>query len=416
MKHLALLIALLALALPAWATHTPYDKHTLLIKFKTTDDETINTVAKTLGAAKVQRLFPPTPQNHSMSHWYRVTLEPTLDSAQARVSFAQHPDVEHAELNYQLQTASEPPNDPLFPQQWSLHEPSTNPDTPTDTKQVRDGLDFTDNGKPVTVAVIDTGVDYTHPDLRAHMWRNPDEIPNNNQDDDQNGCVDDIYGCATTAQLHDALGFYPGFNDHTYDTWGIYPDHNGHGTHVAGIVAAVANNGIGIAGLAQNARIMSVSFLSNFIALKLADAAAALRYAAGEGAQIVVNSYTNEHYSALMKEAIVDAGQQGVLFVTAAGNYGRDLNRDCRVYPACYNLPNMLVVGARGVDGERWEASDYGDRVVDLDAPGVDILSTVPIGQPSKIRKYWDPSGYRVLSGTSQAAPYAAADRIKQGR
>ena len=268
------------------------------------------------------------------------------------------------------------------------------------------------NGSPIIVAVIDSGVDYTHEDLIEKMWVNEAErggLPH--VDDDGNGCVDDIYGCDFRSQIFEHFGYHPGLGGADYEADPLLrPDGIGHGTHVAGVIAAQRGNGIGIDGVSIDARIMAISFILPSNNGEMSDAAKAIRYAVDNGAQIINASFgrhriSDEHILEL-DEALVYAAEHSVLIVASAGNHGQDIDTDNPFYPAAFEHNNILTVAAVTTDGELWEGSNYGIYSVDIAAPGVNVLSTVPVGPTSMFRKYYDPSGYKRTEGTSVAAPY----------
>lgn len=267
-------------------------------------------------------------------------------------------------------------------------------------------------GKTVIVAVIDSGVDYTHEDLRGRLWINEAERNGqDNVDDDGNGCVDDIYGCDLRSQVYEHLGYHPGLGGATYqaDPY-LRPDGIGHGTHVAGVIAAQRGNGTGIDGVSVDARIMAINFILPSNSAQMADAARAIRYAVDNGAQIINASFGRHRVSGedleKLASALDYAGDHGVLVVASAGNHGSDIDGDQHFYPAGFEHANLLTVAAVTADGELWEASNYGAYSVDVAAPGVGILSTVPVGPSSMFRKLYDPSGYKITEGTSVATPY----------
>lgn len=267
-------------------------------------------------------------------------------------------------------------------------------------------------GTPIIVAVIDSGVDYTHEDLRGKLWINEAEFNGQDHvDDDGNGCVDDIYGCDLRSQVYDHLGYHPGLGGAAYqaDPY-LRPDGIGHGTHVAGIIAARRDNGTGIDGVSVDARIMAVSFILPSNGAQMADAARAIHYAVDNGAQIINASFGRPRMSGeeLEKlEAALDyAADHNVLVVASAGNHGRDIDGEADFYPAGFEHENLLTVAAVTAEGELWEASNYGAQSVDVAAPGVGIRSTVPVGPTSMFRKLYDPSGYMFTEGTSVATPY----------
>jgi subtilisin family serine protease len=255
-------------------------------------------------------------------------------------------------------------------------------------------------GSPDTViAVIDSGVDLTHPDLAPSLWVNADEVPGNGLDDDLNGYPDDVWGW-----------------DFEEDD-PVPQDLDGHGTHVAGIIAAAANNGVGGAGVCPGCRVMVLKS-----ALDIASVLAAIEYAVQNGADIINMSFGGPCFSLGLGKAIAWAGVNGLLAVVAAGNAFGDndlrIPKDDRCarrispdYPASYDLPNIISVAASNAvdeygyrtgcalqsgDPSKCAFSNFGHESVDLAAPGVDILSTFP------------PGTYYVDDGTSMAAPYVA--------
>ncbi len=225
------------------------------------------------------------------------------------------------------------------------------------------------------IGVIDTGVDYTHPDLAANIWTNPGEIPGNAIDDDGNGYTDDVHG-------------YDVLNDD-----GDPMDDHYHGTHVAGTIGAVTNNALGIAGVNWRCRIVPIKFMNSAGYGTDADAIAAIEYAMALGLRVTNNSWGNMPYSQAMQDAIAAAGDTGQLLVFAAGNDHFDLDL-YPVYPAAYDSPYILSVAATENHDARATFSNYGATTVDLGAPGWNTLSCKPGGL------------YQYLSGTSMAAPH----------
>ncbi len=290
----------------------------------------------------------------------------------------------YVEPNYLWYPLEVPPNDPYFRYLWGLHNegqafmeplgipltgrPDADIDAPEAWAQREDASD-------VIVAVIDTGVDISHPDLRDIIWVNEGEIPDNGIDDDGNGYVDDVHG----------WDFY--HDDNTVFDDAVDDDH---GTHVAGTIAAVANNSTGVAGIAWGAKIMPLKFLGPDGGAT-SDAIRAITYAAQHGATLSNNSWGGGGYSEALRLAIKEAG---ILFVAAAGNDALD-NDIFPHYPSSYDLDNVIAVAASDwVDGLA-SFSNYGQQSVDLAAPGFWILSTVP-------------GGYDWFAGTSMAAPHVA--------
>jgi subtilisin family serine protease len=230
------------------------------------------------------------------------------------------------------------------------------------------------------VAVVDTGVEYKHPDLAANIWTNPND-PVNGKDDDGDGFVDDVHGA----------DFINGDADPN--------DDSGHGTHVAGIIGARGDNAIGTVGVNWNVRIMALKFLDQNGDGNTADAAQAIAYAVDHGAKVINASWGGTAFSQTLYQAVANASDSGVLFVSAAGNDGAngDIAPD---YPAGFNLPNVISVAATDRNDRLLDFSNYGRRTVQLGAPGDEIDSTVP---PSV-----DASGYTEFSGTSMAAPFVS--------
>ncbi|HEX6391141.1 MAG TPA: S8 family peptidase [Solirubrobacteraceae bacterium] len=235
-------------------------------------------------------------------------------------------------------------------------------------------------GGPVKVAVIDTGIDLRHRDLRGNLWTNPGEIAGNRRDDDGNGYVDDVHG-------YDFV-----------DNDGEPRDESGHGTMVAGVLAARGNNARGISGVAQTAQIMSVRVLDARGAGSFATVAKGIRYAAANGARVANVSISPGATLDGMPEAIAYARSVGMLVVVIAGNDTLDLGVS-RLYPACSTMVNVITVAATDMRGRYAWFSNRGS-CVDVTAPGTRILSTQRGG------------GYRRENGTSFAAPQVAGAAV----
>lgn len=232
-------------------------------------------------------------------------------------------------------------------------------------------------GEDVVVAVIDTGMDVRHDDLIPNLWTNPGEIAGNGIDDDGNGYIDDVNGYDFVNRDADP------------------DDNDAHGTHVAGSVAARGDDGYGVPGVAFEAKIMSLKFMDRGWGGTASAAAEAINYAVNNGAHIINASWGGPGSSYAIRNAIAYARSRGVLFVTAAGNEG--LNNDSYAsYPANYDLDNIVSVAASDRRDGLASFSNYGSSRVDLAAPGVDIVSTLP----------GDTWGY--MDGTSMASPYVA--------
>ena len=239
----------------------------------------------------------------------------------------------------------------------------------------------TAHGQEIIVAIIDSGVDYTHKDLAPYMWHNPGEIPNNGIDDDHNGFIDDYYG----------YDFVNNDSNPMSDDKKSY-----HGTHVAGIVKAAAQ----LARSGINLKIMAVKYLDANGSGWTANAIKAIDYAIKNGAVVLNNSWGSMNASRALSEAIDRARQAHILFVAAAGNgdaSGNGINIDrIPFYPAGYPQDNIISVAASGNGDSLTRFSNYGRIGVDVAAPGLNIRSTR------------NGNTYAVLSGTSMASPYVA--------
>lgn len=280
--------------------------------------------------------------------------------------------------NYALRAAEVVSSDPLTPNMWGL--------------SIQEGVaassawDITTGSRDVVVAVIDTGIDYNHPDLAANIWTNPGEVPANGIDDDGNGIVDDVHGA--------------NFVSGTLRNGDPYDDSE-HGTHVAGVIGAALNNGVGGAGVSPQVSLMALKFMDAQGVGRLSDAIAAINYMVdlkvNRGVNVVVsnNSWGGGAFSAPLAAAIEGAKAAGIVFIAAAGNAQQDVDL-FPSYPSSYESDNVVAVGAVGRDGKLASFSNFGSEGVDIAAPGVDILSTAPGGS------------YKTLSGTSMATPFVS--------
>lgn len=248
---------------------------------------------------------------------------------------------------------------------------------------------YSEGGNPDTVvAVIDTGVDYTHPDLQGGMWINSGEIPGNGIDDDGNGYIDDIYGCSTVSDK----------SNHSGDPM----DEHGHGTHVAGIIAMTPDNGIGGTGIAYGCRIMALKAGGASGTFSATDIAEAVSYARIMGADVINMSFASYADSMLIRDALEEAFGSCVLVASAGNDYipAEPALGGQNAYPAAYDW--VLGVMAYGKGGEFASFSNF-DTIegeggeYELAAPGVDIYSTLPGDR------------YGSWAGTSMAAPVVSA-------
>ena len=273
-----------------------------------------------------------------------------------------------------------PFNDPQINKQWALASAVNNGVSVFEAYMKR-----RDNKKTVIVAIVDTGIDYDHQDLKENVWTNKNEIPGNGIDDDQNGYIDDIHGINTLNR------------DRGGNATSDNKDTEGHGTHVAGIIGAVQNNNFGIAGIAQKVKLMSIRTVPNDGDEKDADVVEAFVYAAKNGAKLINCSFgksVNEGGMAVA-DAINYIGKDfGTLVIAAAGNDSVDIDKK-PTYPASFPTDYLMVVASTEKTGSMSYFSNFGIENVDLAAPGGAIYSTLPNNQ------------FANLSGTSMASPVA---------
>lgn len=294
-----------------------------------------------------------------------VPYDAATHSAFCEAARRNNPDLEVCEPNYVV-SASLVPNDTSYGSLWGL-----------DKISAPAAWELSTGAASVVVAVVDTGIDYTHPDLASNMWRNTAEVAGDSIDNDANGYVDDIYGINSRTGSGDPY------------------DDNGHGTHCAGTIGATGNNGQGIAGVAWNVRLMGLKFLASNGSGTTYHAISAIDYAVDNGADVISASWGGTGYSQALYDSIERAKDAGVLFVAAAGNSSSD-NDALEHYPSGYALSNIISVAASDRDDNLAYFSNYGETSVDVAAPGVGIYSTYPGGS------------YATLSGTSMAAPHVA--------
>ena len=287
---------------------------------------------------------------------------------------------EYVEPDYRVQ-ANLSPNDAAFAdgRLWGLRNSGQNGGVSGADIGLVNAWDLTTGSTNVIVAVIDTGVRYTHQDLAAQMWQNPGEIPGNGMDDDGDGFVDNVYGMNAINGSGDPF------------------DDNDHGTHVSGTIGAAANNGAPHVGVAWQVRLMACKFLNAGGSGYTSDAIECINFAVSKGARILNNSWGGGDYSQALFDAIAAARDADVLFVAAAGNSAQDTDA-YPSYPSCYDLDNIISVAALDRLDNLASFSNYGRNTVDLSAPGVSIFSSTA-GSDSE---------YQYFNGTSMAAPHVS--------
>ena len=310
----------------------------------------------------------------------------TVEEAAARLQ--QDARVEFAEPNYLWQRAALP-DDALFWQQYALMNTGTflsgKPGADINATQA---WDITTGSDDLVVAVLDSGVDLSHADLAPNAWTNPREIPGNGVDDDGNGYVDDVHGWNYVTKS-------PKLYDNPTDDW--------HGTHVTGAIGAAGNNEIGVTGVAWHVKLMVLKFLGAQTG-STADAVKAINYILdqkqrGQNVRVINASWAGTSPSQALKDAIVNAGNNGVLFVCAAGN--GEINEDGEdvdtspVYPAAWSRDVATIIAVAAVNNTDSYAafSNYGLNTIQVAAPGVFTISTTPNND------------YGYGQGTSMAAP-----------
>ena len=325
----------------------------------------------------------------SVSGLVAIEDEDGLDAETVAREYSSLPDVEYADLNYEVQADHGLPgdekhkhaNDSMFGNQWSLEN--------TGQEGGKSGSDIgvlrawykTTGSSKVVVAVLDSGVDYTHFDLMNNIWVRPADMAQ--YVDDELGSFNDLHGFNAT------------------DRWTDPMDDNGHGTHCAGIIGAEGNNGVGIAGINWNVEIMPLKFLSSTGSGTTKDAIEAINYVIdrkqkGVNVRIISASWGSTQKSRALRDAIKKAGDEGILFVAAAGNNGDDSDKRPHFPAGYYDLPNVVSVAALDRNDQLASFSNYGAKSVQIAAPGKEILST------------WLNGEFYVASGTSMATPEVA--------
>ncbi len=340
------------------------------------------------------------------------------------------PGIAYAEPSYVLSIAATP-NDPRYTNGdlWGMHNTGQNGGTDDADIDAPEAWDVQTGNLTQVVGVIDTGIDYTHPDLYKNVWINQGEIPssvllnltdvdgdglytfwdlndplNAGQvvDGNNNGYIDggdllhnttgweDNSDADNNGYIDDLVGWDFANNDNSPF------DDNDHGTHVSGTIGGMANNNEGVVGVSWKVQMMGLKFLSGAGSGTTADAVEAVQYANAAGANLTSNSWGGGGFSQGLYDAIEAGLQQNMLFIAAAGNAG--VNNDSAFeYPASYDLDNIISVAATDRNDQYANFSSYGAVTVDLAAPGVDTWSSTPGG-----------SGYSSFSGTSMATPHVA--------
>jgi subtilisin family serine protease/subtilisin-like proprotein convertase family protein len=292
-----------------------------------------------------------------------------------------HQAIEYVEPDYRVSIAATP-NDPRFEDLWGLNNEGQTGGTADADIDAPEAWSISTGSRDVVVGVIDTGVDYSHPDLAANVWVNSGEIAGDGIDNDGNGYVDDVHGINAITDAGDPM------------------DDEGHGTHVSGTIGASGNNGVGIVGVNHDVSIAGCKFLaadgtgSTSGAIKCIDYMVGLKNS-GVNLRVLNNSWGGGGYSQALADAITASEEADILFVAAAGNDAVDNDVNPH-YPSNYENDNVLSIASTDSRDNMSGFSQWGLTSVDMGAPGSAILSTIPGG------------GYASYSGTSMATPHVA--------
>ncbi len=363
--------------------NAPFIPGQMIVKFKKsfriernniqTSDSSVNGLLRNLKANNIKRIFPE--NELSLKDIYLISFDPNNSVSNTLQQAMDDPDVEWAEPNY-LYSTFVIPDDQDYNKQWGLKK-----------IKAEEAWDINRGDPDVVIAIIDTGVDYNHPDLADNIWRNPGEIPNNNIDDDNNGYIDDDIGwdfVSVTSGGANGEDMGPRDRDPI--------DFHGHGTHCAGIASASTNNKIGIAGVSWGCKIMPLragyKTPTGDGSLATTDTSSALYYAADNNANVISMSWGGA-YSFTLQSAINYALHKGCVLIAAAGNESSSYP----IYPAGFD--GVIAVAASDTNDQRAYFSNYG-QWVDIAAPGRNIYST-----------YLN-NNYVTMNGTSMATPLVA--------
>ncbi len=314
----------------------------------------------------------------SVDRLHLVKLSGGTSVRAALHTYRRDADILYAEPNYVVH-ALDTPNDPYFPQQWNLQNTGQGGGTAGADIHATQAWNLTTGSRKVVVAVLDTGIDYTHQDLAANTWSSSAPFAQT-IDGVSINCAAGTHGYNTITNLCDPM------------------DDNGHGSHVSGTIGAVGNNGVGVAGVNWAVQVLACKWLDATGSGTESDAITCLDFVKAMkdlGANIVAtnNSWGGGSFSQALSDAIQAQQQDGILFIAAAGNDFYD-NDVVPVYPADFYLPNLISVAATNQWDELAAFLDVGRQSVHLGAPGQEILSTTP------------GNTYTILSGTSMAAPH----------
>lgn len=362
----------------------PHKANELIIKFK---DETSVTKQNDF----LKRISATVLHRFSSNGALQISI-PTKNSDEELKKVANilksQKDILYIELNNIVHSYAVFPSDTRFNEQYSLYNTLQNGTSRADIS-APEAWEISTGSSDVIVAMVDTGFDYTHPDLAPNAWINSGEVgfdgngrdkSTNGIDDDENGFVDDVRGWNFEKNTNDPM-------DNMVD---------GHGSHCAGVIGAKGNDNYGVAGINWQVKIMGVRFLDDRGAGYVADGVKAIEYAISMKAHVINNSWGNDEYSPTLLAALRKAEEADIFVVNAAGNDSRNAEFGS-IYPAGYLVNNNISVAATNDKDELAEFSNYGFHTVHIAAPGVEILSVRPWAH-----------GWAHMSGTSMASPHVA--------
>lgn len=356
-----------------------YKEGQILVKYKDNQNlEGIKGKVKNKVKKNLAKSSSFTPEGRMISENVElINVDPKEDINALTNELNKDSDLEYAQPNY-IYSFDTIPTDPRFSEQWALRNTATNVDI-----NATKAWDITTGQSSVIVGIMDNGIDVNHPDLVDNIYINPGEIPGNNEDDDNNNYEDDVNG-------------YDFYNDDStvFDSVSV----DTHATHVAGIIAARMNNNTGVAGVAPNVKILPMKIGQS--SPDTAKVLSAIEYAEAMGVSIVNCSWSTYIHDRALYEAMEDSE---MLFIVSASNEKTDTSK-CTLSPASFELPNVMTVASVDSYGNLSDYSNYGPYV-DIAAPGDYILSTYPIEDNETT---YDGDEYKVLSGTSMAAPFVA--------
>ena len=310
-----------------------------------------------------------------------IETMPTVSREVLQTALSHIPGFKMVEPDFMVGISATIPNDPLYSSLYGMNNTGQSGGLSDADIDAPEAWDITTGSSDLVIGVIDTGIDYLHPDLVNNIWTNPGEIAADGIDNDGNGYVDDVHG----------YDFLNGDADPM--------DDRGHGTHVAGTIGGRGNNGTGVTGLAWNVQLMALKFLGadgfgpNSAAIEAVNYATMMRTNFGINIRATNNSWGGGGFTQALEDSITASGNAGMLFVAAAMNNASN-NDATPVYPANYGSSNIIAVAASDHNDSLASFSDYGATTVDLAAPGANILSTTPNGT------------YSYYNGTSMATPH----------